>query len=189
MELRRLINANFDIHAKFLTLTHKENITDVDMANRNFRKFIQRLRHKYGDFKYAAVIEFQARGAVHYHMIADLPYITKSELAEIWGHGFVRINDIKDKNGGSGVDNVGAYVTAYMTKDQSDPRLHGRKMYFTSKNLIRSRTYRSWEALEIIESNQLEQKKEVFTSSYESEYQGNITYKEYNPKRLPKTEE
>ncbi|GAI10009.1 unnamed protein product, partial [marine sediment metagenome] len=43
----------------------------MDITNREFKKFIQRLRYQYGDFKYMAVIEFQDRGAIHYHMISD----------------------------------------------------------------------------------------------------------------------
>ena len=100
--LRRLITANFDEHSKFITLTFKENLTDVKKANYEYMKFIQRLRYRYGDFKYIAVIEFQKRGAVHYHMISNLPYIDNSKLCEIWGQGFVKINDIRH------VDNVGA---------------------------------------------------------------------------------
>jgi hypothetical protein len=183
MELRRTINASFDVHSKFLTLTFAENITDVKTANAIYSKFMRKMKRKYGSIKYATVIEFQQRGAVHYHMIADLPYISKQELARIWGQGFVKINDITGQNGGDGVDNVGAYVTAYMTKDQSDPRLNGQKAYFTSRNLERPITVHGMDAIELIDAYGLEQKKEVYASSYESEHQGNITYKEYNLKR------
>lgn len=185
MELRRIINANFDVHDKFITLTFAENIKDVNQANEEFTGFMRRMKKRFDKFKYAAVIEFQQRGAVHYHMIAKLPYIEKQELAEIWRQGFVKINDITNQNDGKGVDNVGAYVTAYMTKEQSDPRLMGKKAYFTSQGLVRPVTVHGIEAIELIEAYQLEQKKEVYASCYESEHQGLISYKEYNFKRKP----
>ena len=175
----RLTNANFGAHSKFVTLTFADNIQDLDHANKEFKKFIQRLRRRYKGFKYAAAIEFQKRGAIHYHMMSDLPYIPNRKLAEIWGQGFVRINDIKH------VDNVGAYLSKYMTKgDGRDPRLRGRKMYLTSKNLDRPLVLKGDEADLILEQYDLKNKKAVLETAYASEHHGIITYKQYNLKRL-----
>lgn len=176
--IRRLCLANFNNHSKFVTLTFAENVIDLDQANREFKKFIQRMRYSYGDFKYIAVIEFQKRGAIHYHMISDLPYIPNKKLGLIWRNGYVKINDIEH------VDNVGAYMCKYMLKDVNDNRLAGRKAYLTSKNLDRPLELRGKEAERIIELYKLDQKKEVYTNSYESEYLGKITYKEFNLKRI-----
>ena len=176
--LRRLITANFDEHSKFVTLTFKDNITDVKQANKEFKKFIQRMRYRYKGFKYIAVVEFQKRGAVHYHMISDLPYIENSRLSKIWGHGFVKINDITH------VDNVGAYMIKYMTKDNTDLRLQGLKSYQTSKNLVRPIEYVGDEVDYIKELYGLDNKKTVFANTYNSEYLGITTYKEFNLKRL-----
>lgn len=176
--LRRLITANFDENSKFITLTFKDNVTDVKQANKEFKKFIQRMRYRYNNFKYIAVIEFQQRGAVHYHMISDLPYIENSQLNKIWGHGFVKINDI------SHVDNVGAYMIKYMTKDNTDLRLRGLKSYQTSKNLVRPLEFVGDEVDKIKEIYGLDNKKIVFANTFTSEYLGIATYKEYNLKRL-----
>ena len=62
-------------------------------------------------------------------MLCNLEYVPVKELAEIWGNGFVKINRIDN------VDNVGAYMTKYMTKDNVDERLAERKSYSMSKNL------------------------------------------------------
>lgn len=174
----RQVNMNFEEHSKFVTLTFAENVTDLDEANKQFKRFIQRMRYKYGAFKYAVAIEFQKRGAAHYHMMSNLPYIPKKELAEIWRQGFVRINDIKH------VDNVGAYLSKYMTKgDGRDPRLRGRKMYLTSKNMDKPSELKGDDADQIIKMYSLEQKKAVLESSYDSEHHGTITYRQYNLKR------
>ena len=128
--VRQLVNSNHDCN-KFLTLTFADNLTDIDKANYQFKKFIERLKYRYSsiELKYIAVIEFQKRGAVHYHLLNNLPYIDVNELARVWGHGFIKLNKIDN------VDNVGAYVTKYMQKDLDDPRLLGRKCYMTSRNL------------------------------------------------------
>ena len=126
--VRQYANANPGCN-KFVTLTFSDNLTDIDEANYHLKKFNQRVKYRYPDFKYIVVIEFQKRGAVHYHMLCNLPYIDVNELARIWGHGFIKLNKIDN------VDNVGAYVTKYMQKDLDDPRLRGRKCYMTSRNL------------------------------------------------------
>jgi hypothetical protein len=59
----------------FTTLTFRENLHNIKEANYEFLKFIKRVKYKFGDFKYLAVIEFQDRGAIHYHMISDFRYI------------------------------------------------------------------------------------------------------------------
>lgn len=175
----RLTNANFGAHSKFITLTFADNVQDLDQAHKEFDRFIKRMRRRYGKFKYAAAIEFQQRGAVHYHMMSDLPYIPNRKLAEIWGQGFVRINDIKH------VDNVGAYLSKYMTKgDGRDPRLRGRKMYLTSKNLDRPLVLKGDAADLILDQYDLKNKKAVLEDVYTSEHHGLITYKQYNLKRL-----
>lgn len=175
----RLTNSNFGQHSKFITLTFAENVQDLDQAHKEYDKFIKRMRRRYGNFKYAVAIEFQKRGAVHYHMMSDLPYIPKRELAKIWGQGFVRINDIKH------VDNVGAYLSKYMTKgDGRDPRLNGRKMYLTSKNLDRPLIFRGEAADMILRQYGLKDKKTVLEDVYASEHHGLISYKQYNLKRM-----
>lgn len=184
-ELRRLISANFSERSKFLTVTFRDgavkDVHDVEECNKQFGLFIKRLKYETGeDLKYAAVIEFQdkyGRGAVHYHVICDLKYIPYERLLEIWGLGGVWINQINH------VDNVGAYVTAYMTKDNLDDRLRGKKAYMTSRgNLTRPIKLYGYDALEL-EEEYCKDEQKVFTNSYISEHQGLVSYAEYNPKR------
>jgi len=127
--IRRLINANKTM-SKFLTLTFADNVCDIDFANYEFKKFIERLKYQYPtlDLKYLTVIEFQKRGAVHYHMILNTPKIKASKIAELWGNGFIKINQIKK------CDNVGAYVSKYLSKESTE-RLFNRKKFFCSRNL------------------------------------------------------
>ena len=68
----------------------------------------------------------------------NAPYIKNNKLQEIWGNGFVKINNIDN------VDNVGAYVSEYLRQAEKgqghnleDDRLQGRKSYFSSKGLFK----------------------------------------------------
>lgn len=183
--IRQLIAANFDNRSKFVTLTFDNNrpfdITNVQACNSYFKRFILRLRYRYPDLKYTAVIEFQdlnGRGAVHYHMICNLPYIKKSQLSDIWAGGFVKINKI-DK-----VDNVGAYVVKYMNKDIEDERLRGENAYLHSKGLDKPLQFRSWkrsdsESLYAIE-DLIKEMEPTYSHKYESSQAGEITYCQYN---------
>lgn len=176
--VRRLALANFDSGSKFVTFTFADNIQSIPEANREWKKFIQRLRYRYGDFKYMAVLEFQKRGAVHYHMISDLPYIPKKALSDLWGQGFLKVNRIKH------VDNVGAYIVKYMTKDLMDDRFCDQKAYQCSKGLERPLVLRGEEFERVWNFYNLSSKKIVFESSYTSEHHGKIVYKEYNLNRV-----
>ena len=185
--IRHLICSNFDSKSKFVTLTFNDkngiDISDVKACNGLFKKFIMRIKYRFPDldFKYVAVIEFQdknKRGAVHYHMICNLPYIKKSELSKIWGYGFVKINAI-DK-----VDNVGAYVIKYMTSDMDDKRLCGLHAYLHSRNLEKPVELTTWRdaqselfyAVEV----ELRSLTPCYIRQYQSSESGQIEFIQYN---------
>lgn len=188
-KVRQYVTNNFDENSKFITLTFKDtqkfDITDVKSCNKEFDKFIRRLnRHTGKKTKYVAVIEFQdknSRGAVHYHMVSDIKYISNKKLSEIWGNGFVRINKIKH------VDNLGAYVVKYMNKDTEDKRLMGLKAYNISTGLEKPRRITSWDneelAKKVFDMYCKDEKRLVFHRQYETEQAGTIVYRQYNYKR------
>lgn len=180
--LRRLALANFSNRSKFLTLTFAENVTDLESANKEFKRFIRKMKTKLGDFKYMAVIEFQKRGAIHYHVLLDIKYTKVKLLEEWWGNGFIKINRIDH------VDNIGAYVVKYMTKEDADERLIRKKMYQCSKNLERPREYIGKQAEHILEQLKAEKRKIAYSNKYKSKLTENeITYSEYNLKRATNT--
>lgn len=180
--VRRLINANVKAWGespKFVTLTFAENVQDIPTANYEFKKFRQRLEYEYKiKLKYLVVMEFQKRGAIHYHAIMfNLPFIENEKLAMIWGNGFIKINAIDQ------VTNIGVYVTKYMTKENYEEaksdRLIGKKSYFTSRGLIKPQ--------ETIDKKEIEQSEAVlspiktYEANFENDYLGKINYKQYNP--------
>lgn len=131
-KLRYLINNNFkgSKNELFVTLTYKENMTYVNRLYDDFRKFIKRLRYKYRDkstIDYISVVEPQQRGAWHCHVLlrfndVEKIYIPNEEIRSLWGHGFVRVNRLE------GVDNIGAYVSAYLTDLEMEGDFEGDKV-------------------------------------------------------------
>ena len=173
-DLRRIINSNIQKYSKFLTLTFKENITDLDFANNEFKKFIKRLNYHYGiKIKYSTVIEFQERGAIHYHCILYnlTQKVDVKELQGIWKQGFIKINAIDS------VDNVGAYVCKYMTKTDDD-RLLGRKMYFNSRGLNKPQEIKELEVVDALVGS-LQQQTLTYENTFSNEH-NSVIYKQYN---------
>lgn len=178
-DVRRLINANINAWGqvpKFLTLTFNKHITELEQANYEFKKFRQRLEYELKlKLKYVAVVEFQKNGRIHYHVIFfNLPYVEANYLASIWKNGFIKINAIDH------VDNVGAYVTKYMTKDNDDERLKGKKSYFTSRGLKKPIEKYLNDEKEIAKIKEELSHKKIYENTFENEYTGNILYTQYN---------
>ena len=182
--VRRLASANFDEHSRFFTATFADNVKEMDYANHEFKKFIQRLKYNYNDFKYLSVVEFQVRGAIHYHMLSDFGYIEQTELEKIWGNGFVWIRDLLTANNGNPVTNVGRYIVKYMNKNIIDKRLIGKKAYFTSKNLKHPEIiYEDIGLIDCFKKYDFDIDNLVYNNSFQSKENGLVLYYEFNKKR------
>ena len=111
--IREIVNTNCvnPDNIKWITLTYAENMTDNKRLYKDFANFNKRFQRRY-KAEYIAVAEPQKRGAWHMHLMYifddKAPFISNDELREIWGHGFVNIQRVKD------VDNLGAYLSAYL---------------------------------------------------------------------------
>lgn len=180
IDLIRLINTNYKVNSsRFVTLTFRENMQDLKKANYEFKKFILRFEYYLGyKLQYTAVVEFQQRGAVHYHVIfynisakLDLPRCT-----EIWGHGSFNCKRI-DK-----VKNVGVYMVKYLLKNSQDERFVGQKMYFNSRGLKKPQEIKEPDLIAQLQKSLLNQ-----APNYVSEYdivfndkvQNHVVYKQY----------
>lgn len=134
-EIARIVDCNFDEATKFVTLTFRDNVQDIEFSNNEFKKFIQRLNRRLKKrnqkAKYLATWEKQKRGAIHYHVVFfSLGYIKNSELTKIWRNGHVKINkvDVDSK------ENRGRYLSKYFAKDL-ELKEHKKKAFFKSQNL------------------------------------------------------
>lgn len=129
--LRYLINTNFTggMNELFITLTFSDESISKNISNiyLEFNKFMKRLKYKYGaDLEYITVIEphdikdndLKKWHGFHLHVLlkklnAKL-FIHYSDLVKIWGLGYVEVKRLND------VDNIGAYLSAYLTNIQED---------------------------------------------------------------------
>lgn len=122
--LRGLINANVtDLsRVRWITLTYRQEngqpMTDTKRLYKDFEKFNKRFQYHikkmgYEKAEYITIAEPQASGAWHMHLLyifdKTAPFLANDdEFNPLWGHGFTKIKKLKN------VDNVGAYLTAYL---------------------------------------------------------------------------
>lgn len=151
--LDSLVTCNYKEFVSFLTLTFAKNEKDLTSANRKFNKWTESIRKKFPNFKYLAVPEFQKRGAVHYHILTNIPCgsdliprrrsktlynpsTNKTTVLEYyslkyWTHGYSSAFDISTTDDNF---NIAKYIQKYFWKDIDD-RLFGRRKIMYSQNL------------------------------------------------------
>ena len=121
--LRDLLNTNItDVtRCRWITLTYAENMTDTKKLYQDFKYFNTKCRAKFGHYEYIVAAEPQGRGAWHMHCVfmfnGKAPYMPNEVVAQLWGKGFVTVKKLDD------VDNVGAYLTAYLGDMEMTPDL------------------------------------------------------------------
>ena len=171
-QIKRMVNSNPQLN-KFMTLTFADNMADVKQANYLFNQFIKRITYRYPDFEYLAVPEFQKRGSIHYHLLCNLPYIEMDGLEYIWSHGVVNIRKISE------VNNLGAYMSKYLSKELFDGKMFNKKKFFRSQTLRQSIELLGWYAM-LFADKFLSLIKPVFEKVFVSEWTGEVKYKAYN---------
>ena len=69
----------------FITLTYPEQFPSTEQSKQHLRVFLERIRRFAPDASGIWKLEYQERGAPHYHFIFfNLPYLPKSELKQWW---------------------------------------------------------------------------------------------------------
>ncbi len=176
-KLRRLIACNFEESYTFLTLTFKEDIRDLQIADkhlRSFKKAIQRYMGKENQqFKYIYTTEFQENrgGTIHYHMICNLRYMPIADIQHYWKYGTVDIEYIDDIS-------ISSYKQSrYMLKLGYDKRLTGRNLYSISRNLEHPTTVYFEDELKMFQ--EISDAKCINSYEYSNEYTGRAKYEEY----------
>lgn len=152
INIQRLVKANINNCNTWITLTFDINknkdidITDVEQANKKlniWKTYIKKLKN---DFLYIGIIEFQKRGAIHYHFLTNINYNSIDLLSQEikiynkktgwqigkqvkgWKYGYSLAKNLQDIN-------VVGYLDKYMTKEKIDARLFNKKRYFHSLNV------------------------------------------------------
>lgn len=140
-KMRYLINYNFkgDANELFITLTFAKDSYDEKMVSNDVKNFIKRLRYCYkavSTIDYINVVEPHQSGQFHSHVLLRFNdvkkiYIPVLELKEIWSHGRVDIKTLKN------VDNIGAYLSAYLADIELSEKNEMRALQSGEKIVIK----------------------------------------------------
>lgn len=69
----------------FLTLTYPSNMTDSEKGKQHLRSFLERVRRRYPRASAIWRIEYQKRGAVHFHLLFfNLPFWKADNIRQVW---------------------------------------------------------------------------------------------------------
>lgn len=150
-KLRRLVSHNFTggINQLWITLTYRDHVTETAIVYRDFKAFIRRIRNQFGKVDYITVIEPQASGRWHLHVLlkndSELT-IPNNDLAKMWGKGFTKTKRLRR------ADKVGNYLIAYLSNlqigdegSQNKSIVKGARLYMYPKGIRIYRTSRGIE--------------------------------------------
>ncbi|VTS46882.1 putative replicative protein [Streptococcus anginosus] len=150
-KLRRIIAHNFTggNNQLWITLTYRDHVTETAIVYMDFKAFIRRIRNQFGNVDYITVIEPQASGRWHLHVLlkndSELT-IPNNDLAKMWGKGFTKTKRLKR------ADKVGNYLIAYLSNlqigDEGSPNkaiIKGARLYMYPKGIRIYRTSRGIE--------------------------------------------
>lgn len=106
---------------RLVTLTFRDQTSDLPRVARLTARFLRRLRERHPDIAYVRVFERHATGMLHVHLAVNR-WVAKEELAVLWGHGFV---DVRRKLAGKSGTRPGReaarraarYIGKYVVKD------------------------------------------------------------------------
>lgn len=129
-EIRRdLLSIEAD---RMLTLTYRENMTDRGRAIADIMRFNRSMRTRFENWQSVTVLEWQERGAAHFHLGIS-GFYDVHVVRDIWrgivGEGNI---DIRFKPDGRGncYSKLAAYMGKYLGKDLDQGRKAGEHRYF-----------------------------------------------------------
>lgn len=131
-EMRGIINTNFkgkygEGNETLITLTYHENMQDPQRLYYDLQKFMLKLKYHVGNIKYVTAVEPQGRGAWHAHILCQQlepgELADKKLIAQLWQHGIIiDVENLRE------CDNVGAYLTAYLSNTPEDAKANGAEV-------------------------------------------------------------
>jgi len=117
--LKHLVRNSSNIWKSIITLTYPSNFSlDGRLVKSHLNAFLQYLRRR--NIKYLWVLEFQQRGAAHFHILVS-DYINKNELSNEW-YNVVSSGDEKHLQAGTQIQAIKSekhlfsYLYSYVNK-------------------------------------------------------------------------
>ncbi len=124
-KMTRLVKKNFPF-ALCATMTYEQPEFDLKkVQQKDFPRFIDRLRYRFPSIVYLAVYEPHENGNWHIHMIyRNVKGLSRENLEKIWGHGFCYVEEFN------------SLAAAYLIKsDKLEYYPSNARLYSASKNL------------------------------------------------------
>lgn len=146
---RKCFSAGMD---RMLTLTFRENVTDIKEAWNCFKYFSKLMRWRYGErWFYVAVPEFQKRGAVHFHL-AISGFFEVGTVRKLWrravgkrGGNIDVTSPRKIKKNSWNPRRIAQYLSKYITKNETVE--FNQRRYASGGNIEQPIIQRGWLAL------------------------------------------
>lgn len=136
--LRSVLNENFSGSSSevWATFTYRENMQDSKRLYVDWRDFWKRLKYENPEtpLEYVTIAEPQKRGAWHLHCLVKRTdkkplFLPQKALMALWGHGGVNIKRLDSS------DNIGAYLSAYLSNLPTDSKTETEKSYIKGARL------------------------------------------------------
>lgn len=197
--IRDLVWNNWSVFKSFITLTFAENLTDNEEAYKRFRNWTVYIKRIFPEFTYIAVPEPQKRGAIHFHVLSNIPcdsiIIPKREPVHTFNQEKnkwykLEYYDIKGwsrkKNGYSSAFDlmretddkfrIEFYLIKYITKETLPDSYFGKQKFYHSNNIeMPKKQYFNWD------NEEYEIFKSVIPSQYKQEKKAVHSRNEYCP--------
>ncbi len=184
---QRLAKANAKEWKSFITLTYADNMQDIPQAKKDFEYFVTNIKKKKPDFKYISIIEFQKRGAVHFHLLSNLSLNDTNIIVKQkdndkycdvkhWKKGFTSFESVEGD-----IKKIIGYISKYMTKE-CDDRLFNYRRFSSSQNLLkpevnyisfRNDKERKWLY------NEIKGREGIYTSTYFDKFDNEVYFTEF----------
>ena len=128
--------------SSMLTLTFRENVTDLKQAYKCLDKFSRAMAKQYGHFDYVSVPEYQKRGAIHFHIAINARY-NYNVVRFLWrkaicGNGKETVGNIditkRRKANGWTRALIANYLSKYMNKNIDSQEIN-KKRYSSSRGI------------------------------------------------------
>ncbi|MCB0482677.1 MAG: hypothetical protein KDC83_14710 [Flavobacteriales bacterium] len=134
---------------RLMTLTVRENLTDINKAWDCFKYFCKLMRWRYKDqWAYVAAPEFQKRGAVHFHL-AIRGYFHANTVRRFWNRALGQMSGNIDitspRKRGQNPKRIANYISKYITKQDSSE--FNRRRYSSGGNIEVPAPLHGWLAL------------------------------------------
>lgn len=142
LQLTAQVNSSALERSVFVTLTYPSSLPMARSTyKRHFQSFLMRCRRRWPSFSAIWKLEFQKRGAVHWHLvILSTPFVSKEWLSRTW-YEIVGSNDERHLRAGTNVQRCQStrqalsYVAKYIAKlpEGETPAWEGRFWGFVGR--------------------------------------------------------